>query len=132
MARTRGRILWVFPAALALAFAVSTPWGDVFRNFHSNELPKADAVLVLEARRLALDYETVAARPRAYVGRPVIWCLGKDEGRTYVAGRTGWVVEIAGPVPQANSWRGSRCANVVAVIEESVPPIVRLGYLGRL
>lgn len=131
LARTKGRILWVFPAALALAFLWVTPWGDVVWNFNSNALPKADAALVAEARRLNLSYETVAANPRAHAGRPVIWCLSQDEGRTYVDGRTGWLVEIAGPVPKAASWRGSRCLSIVAVIEESSAPNVRLSWAGR-
>jgi hypothetical protein len=120
VARTRGRILWLFPAAMIAgylgALALGTPIGGFLER--RQEL-RANASLLSEARVLNLDYERVQAQPQAFAGKPVVWCVTTPATNlSYVSGRPAWPVALNGPVSEYGTTGGSggHCVDVLAVI----------------
>jgi len=80
---------------------------------------RANASLLAEARRLNLDYEKVLADPKAYVGKPVAWCISTTAANSsFVAGRPAWPVALNGSFDdyRTNTGSASYCLDVLAVI----------------
>jgi hypothetical protein len=136
LARTKGRILWVFPALLLVGYLVSLRVGDVgagfLDRFHERS---SNAPLLADARRLNLDYEQVAAKPRDFVGKPVVWCVNTPSaGHSYVAGRPAWPVALNGSFEEyrTNSGTASYCWNVLAVVTGYEGGLIQLRPVERL
>lgn len=120
VARTKGRILWIFPTVLLAAYIGAlwrgTPLRDLQAYFHQR---RANAPLLTEARALKIDYEQVLAKPAAYVGKPVVWCIDTPvTGNSYVSGRASWAVALNGASGDylTNSGSAGYCWNVLAVV----------------
>lgn len=93
-----------------------------------------DAALLAEARRLDLDYVTVAAAPHRYLGKPVLWCLIKDmnSGRVVVGGNLSQPVAVSGAdLPPMATARMGLCRDTLAVVVEGEDAGVALRHVGR-
>jgi hypothetical protein len=93
-----------------------------------------DAALLSEARQLDLDYQTVFSSPSAHAGKPVLWCLIKDDNsrRYVVGGNLSWPVEIDGPsLPPMPTARMGVCHDTLAVVEGRGEYGVRLRFAGH-
>jgi hypothetical protein len=120
LARTKGRILWIFPAALMvgylLALSTSAPLNHFLDRLGARRI---NAPLLAQARSLRLDYEKAAADPKAAVGKPVVWCVDMPASDTaYVSGRPSWPVAFNASFDdyRTNSSSGGYCRTVLAVI----------------
>ena len=81
LARTNGRILWLFPALLLAGYLVSVRWPEAFGGLAWRLSDRSmNSALLSEARRLGLDYDRVAADPAAAAGKPVAWCVSSNDG----------------------------------------------------
>jgi hypothetical protein len=96
-----------------------------------------DPALLAEARRLDLDYVTVSAAPHLYVGKPVLWCLTRQDSHlkpeTIVGGNISQGVRIGGGdmLPVNTGWRG-RCKTTLAVVQETEElGLVSLRFVGH-
>jgi hypothetical protein len=96
---------------------------------------RADPALVAEARRLDLDYPTVASAPYRFAGKHVLWCLIKDmnSGKIVVGGNLSQPVSGAADpgLPPMSTARMGRCRSYLAVIEPATELGVHLRVLGR-
>ncbi len=136
LARTKGRVLWLFPALLLAGYLASLRAGDVaggfLDRFHERSV---NAPLLARARALNLDYETVAAAPRSYVGKPVVWCVDTPAANaSYVSSRPSWPVALNGSFDEyrTNSGTGSYCFNVLAVITGFEHGLIQLRPVEKL
>lgn len=136
LARTKGRILWVFPVGLLAAYLGVLSRGrllsDLMDRFHQRG---ANAPLLAEARSLDLDYEAVAARPAAFVGKPVVWCVDTPSaGRSYVSGRPSWPVALNAPFEdyRTNPTTGGYCYKVLAVVTGFQDGLIQLRAVEKL
>lgn len=136
LARTKGRVLWLFPIALLGAYLCSlagvNPVGGFFER--RSEL-QANAPLLAEARALNLDYEQVLAKPEAYAGKPVVWCVNLPAANvSYVSGRPSWPVALSGSEEYRLNGEGSghHCMNVLAVIAGSERGLILLRPIEKL
>ena len=137
LARTRGAILWIFPVLLLGAYLGSLQPGSVLLGFKSRLSQRwENRPLLAEARRLNLDYEQVLAKPVAYVGKPVVWCVDTPaKDHSFVAGRPGWVVALTGRSEDYTTMAaasGGYCLNLLAVIDGFERGVVRLRPVERL
>lgn len=81
LARTQGRVLWLFPALLAFGWLASVYWADALDGLSWRLSDRsANAALRAEARRLGLDFDRVVADPAAATGKPVAWCVSSNDG----------------------------------------------------
>lgn len=81
LARTQGRVLWLFPALLLAGYVASVRWPEALGGLGWRLSSRvANGPLLDEARRLGLDYDHVAADPAAAVGKPVVWCVSSNDG----------------------------------------------------
>ena len=137
LARTKGRILWIFPALLFVGYLVALHGGspavdflDLLRQRNSN------SSLLTEARSLNLDYEQVLANPRAYVGKPVAWCVSTRQDGSYVSDRPAWPVALKGPFDfeeyRSDHDETNHCLDVLAVIAGFERGLIQLHPLERL
>lgn len=130
LARTNGRVLWAFPAALLVLYLLSTNWGtaglgfqEVFAGRHMN------AAMLSEARRLDLSYDRVVADPAAAAGKPVAWCVDSFDGKAgFVEGRQTEPVVWAYPSQDLKSSPGAygyclKTLSVVVGVERGVPQL---------
>ncbi len=138
LARTKGRILWLFPIALLCAYlaALSRTEGHPFSGFiERRSESRANAPLLAQARGLNLDYEQVLAKPEAFAGKPVVWCVASGDGRSgFVSTRQIWPIIWTVPSDDLKSEIGSHgwCWNVLAVIEGTERGVVQLRPVERL
>lgn len=77
-----------------------------------------------KARNQNLSYEQISAAPKAFVGRPVLWCVDHpDVGISYHAGRpaqpVSWTNKVAfeAHVPLNAPTTGGRCTKVLATVQ---------------
>lgn len=131
LARTQGRILWLFPALLLTAYLATLDWGGVGMNLRDRlGTVSVNSSLRAEARRLDLDFDRVVADPAAAVGKPVVWCVDSFDGRTgFVNGRQSELVVWTVPSPdELKSSPGVKgyCLKTLAVVtgvERGVPQL---------
>jgi hypothetical protein len=136
VARTRGRILWAFPAALFVGYLVSVNWPGAFAALASSRDDRSANVSDLtEARRLDLGYGAVLANPAAAVGKPVTWCVDSFDGaHGFVQSRQTDLVLWTNPSPELKSDPGAYgyCVKTLAVVEGVEAGVVRLRLLEKL
>ncbi len=118
LAKTRGRILWLFPAGLLALYLISMiPYLDVLSSFR---LRSPNASMLAQARRLGLDFDRVVSEPAAAVGKPVVWCVSSNNGEHgFVNGNPSLPVVWAHPSAQLQTNDGSHghCLKELAVVE---------------
>jgi hypothetical protein len=133
LSRTKGRILWLFPALLLAGYLVSLRYGDAAVGFWERFRERdSNAPLLTEARALDLDYERVLAKPEAYVGKPVVWCVDTPSANaSYVAGRPAWPVALHGEYEEYRTNPG-HCLSVLAVITGFESGQIQLRAVERL
>jgi len=90
---------------------------------------KAWSPQIALAARLQLSYEQVAARPRDFMGKPVVWCVD-HHGASYLDGRPSLPVSWSND-EQVPVTSDRHCEKMLAVIEDSDGEGVLLRYLGR-
>ncbi|MFI5360779.1 MAG: hypothetical protein ACHQ49_02315 [Elusimicrobiota bacterium] len=136
LARTRGRILWIFPALLLVGYVVALRHGDPIGGFFYRFSEKnTNTPLLRQARELNLGYEQVVAKPQDYVGKPVVWCVASGDGRSgFVATRQTWPIAWTDPSDKLKTDIGSHgwCWNMLAVIEGVEQGIVKLRPVERI
>ena len=121
VARTKGRILWLFPLALFVGYLCALSLGNPISGFleRRQEL-HTNASLLAEARGLNLGYEKVLAQPEAFAGKPVVWCVTTPVANaSYVSGRPAWPVALNGSFEEYKTngvASGGGCIDVLAVI----------------
>jgi hypothetical protein len=136
LVRTRGRVLWLFPAALAAVYLWSLAGGNPIGGFFERRAElRANAPLLAEARALNLDYEQVLAKPASYAGKPVLWCVTTYAPDTsYVLGRPGWRVALNGSFDEykTSGNSGGHCLDVLAVITGFERGLIQLRPVEKL
>ena len=136
LARTKGRILWFFPALLLAGYLASLRYGDVGAGFLERSRERdANAPLLAEARALDLNYEKVLAEPRAYTGKPIVWCVTTFAPNvSYVAGRPAWPVALNGSFDEYRTMgdSGGHCLDVLAVITGFERGLIQLKPVEKL
>jgi len=135
LARTKGRILWVFPAVLFVGFVIAVRGNHPLLSFlERRDIRKANSPLWAEAKRLDLGYEQVRADPAAMVGKPVVWCINTPAEVSYVAFRPEWSVVWTNRTQgeRTNSGTASYCLKTLAVVEGVDRGAVRLRFVERL
>jgi hypothetical protein len=137
LARTKGRILWLFPALLLAGYLASLRFGDAASGFLDRFHERSsNAPLLAEARGLNLGYERVLAEPKSYVGKPVVWCVDTPAVNvSYVAGRPGWPVALNGSYDEYRTNGGgsaSYCFKVLAVITGFERGLIQLRPVEKL
>ena len=117
----------------AASYAYTVNWSEVAASLASarSSYP-VDAALLAEAKKLDLDFDTVVANPTAHGGKPVLWCLVKENSKLLVDGNMSWMVNMGGgdfnPVATG---RMGRCKSTLAVVEKSAEPGVHLLFRGH-
>lgn len=126
----------VLAVLVAAGWVYSVDWKEISGSLAAGRVKNhhpADPALLAEAKKLALDYETVAAAPQAYAGKPVAWCITEEYStkRTMVRSNGGWIVNLTGsPLPGVYNARMSHCVEMLAAIEKSDVPGVHLRFAG--
>ncbi|MBI3563818.1 MAG: hypothetical protein HY079_01320 [Elusimicrobia bacterium] len=130
LARTNGRILWLFPALLLAGYVASVRWPEALGGLGwSLSARSSNAPLLSEARRLGLGYGAVLDAPAAAIGKPVAWCVDSFDGRMgFVDGRQTAPVEWTVPSADLKSSPGAygyclKTLSVVTGVERGVPQL---------
>jgi hypothetical protein len=116
-------------------YAYVVDWREVAASLIAGQPSyPVDPALLAEAKRLGLEYEAVSANPSLFAGKPVLWCLVRDEHtwRPVVDGNINWPVDVPGAElkPMATARMG-RCRPTLGVVEASKEPGVHLLFAGH-
>ncbi len=89
---------------------------------------------IARAKREPVDYEAARADPKAFHGRPVVWCVDHPaSGYSYLSGKPSQPLSWtnAARVPLNSPVQGGRCDLVVASVEGASRDGLLLNFVGR-
>jgi len=83
------------------------------------------------AYKLNLSYDAVAANPREYAGKPVVWCVDHpDPGVSFLEGRPSQPLVWSNDEAVLRTGPKGHCAKMLAVVEGAGPKGVQLRFRG--
>lgn len=126
-------LLCAVAVLFAASYAYTVNWSDVAASLASGRPSyDIDAALLAEAKKLDLDFDTVSGNLSAHYGKPVLWCLVKENNKLLVNGNMSWMVNMGGGDfnPVATGRMGA-CKDTLAVVEKTAEPGVHLLFRGH-
>ena len=126
-------LLCAVAVLFAASYAYTVNWSDVAASLVSGRSSyPVDAALLAEAKKLDLDYDTVSGNLPAHYGKPVLWCLVKENSKLLVNGNMSWMVNMGGgDFNPVSTGRMGACKDTLAVVEKSDMPGVHLAFRGH-